>query len=181
MNETQSTLKARLEEAVKVKGVTVRQARADLMRLTGMTRSNMTHWFTGRTETPTADAAYVAAEYFGVEPRWLAAGIGLPREGKKTKGRRTMAIPPGTIQEELSKFIGLYQEMDQDARDTWMKQGAALLELLGKPSRINPYGKGRGKAKARSRAKPKAAPKAKHKAPQRASEGQLALALRARR
>src|SRR5262245_35522326 len=116
-----STLKDRLEAAVKKKGITISQARAELRRLTGMTRSNMTHWFTGRTKVPSAQATLIAAEYLDVDPRWLAEGRGtLEVAGAKRKAR-TMTVPQGLMPEELATLIALASAMDAETRTAWRK------------------------------------------------------------
>ena len=35
----------------------------------------------------------------------------------------------------------MFAEMDEDTREAWVKNGATMLELVGKPSKVNPYGK----------------------------------------
>jgi transcriptional regulator with XRE-family HTH domain len=139
-----TTLKERLEEAAKDKGVTVPQARADLMRLLGMTRSNMTHWWTGRAKEPKGGAAAVAADYFGVNPLWLAKGLGEKRPAADQE-KKKMTKWQGLDEGEIEGLISMYFAMEPDVRGTWRRQGRDLLELMGIASPKNPWGKAKAK------------------------------------
>ena len=119
-----TALKDRLIEAVKRKGVSVTQARADLQRLTGMSRSNMTHWFTGRTSSPSTAAAVIAADYFEVDLLWLTLGKGSPRPGKEaTKiGAQTMALPRGWKRENVLRLLEIAEKFDAATLEIWCDQ-----------------------------------------------------------
>lgn len=150
-----STLKKRLEEAAKDKGVTIAQARADLMRLTGQTRSNMTHWWTGRAKQPTGGAAAIAADYFDVNALWLAKGEGEKRPSQ-AKGQKKMPTGiKGLDEGEIAGLLSMYSEMDPEVRGTWRRQGRDLLELMGTASPKNPWGKGKAKKTETTKRAPK--------------------------
>jgi len=144
-----STLKERLEEAAKDKGVDIPTARADLARLTGQTRSNMTHWWTGRAKEPTGGAAAIAADYFNVNALWLAKGEGEKRPSV-AKGKKKMPTIDGLDEGEIAGLLSMYSEMDPEVRGTWRRQGRDLLELMGPASQKNPFGKGKGKKTTRT-------------------------------
>lgn len=142
-----STFKERLEEAARDKGVDVAKARADIQRLTGMSRSNMTHWWKGRAIEPKAGGIAAAAQYFGVNALWLAKNEGPKRDGAAADGgawkmpAKFNALDPG----EIEGILSMYLEMDSDVRGTWRRQGRDLLELMGEATSENPFGKGKRK------------------------------------
>lgn len=65
----------RLKEAITAKNLTERQARSAFSKL-GMTRSNLTHWFTGRATNPRIETVVPVADFLGVSAVWLATGVG---------------------------------------------------------------------------------------------------------
>lgn len=150
-----STLRERLEEAAKDKGVTVQQARADLARLTGQTRSNMTHWWTGRAKEPKGGAAAIAADYFNVNALWLAKGEGEKRPSAANGKKKMPTGIEGLDEAEIAALLSMYVEMDPEVRGTWRRQGRDLLELMGPASPKNPWGKGKAKPKAVTKTAPK--------------------------
>lgn len=141
-----STFKERLEEAARDKGVTVTQARADLAKLLGGTRSNMTHWWTGRTKEPKGGAVAVAANYFGVSPLWLAREQGEKRPGEAKGNASVPRRFEGLNEGEIEGILSMYFEMEPETRDVARRQWSDLLELTGKPSPKNPFGKGKKKS-----------------------------------
>lgn len=148
------TFKDRLEEACVARRISPDVARAEIQRRTGLTRSNMSHWWSGRTKVPQVKAAVLAADYLGVNPLWLAYEIGQrdaapainePGSGWKMP-EKYARLDPG----EIEGLLSIYMEMDAEVRGTWRRQGRDLLELMGRPSPDNPFGKGKRKPPSRS-------------------------------
>lgn len=142
-----STFKERLEEAARDKGVSIAKARADLKMLLGGTRSNQTHWWTGRTKEPRGGAIAVAANYFGVNPLWLAKEQGEKRPGDAKGNGKVSAKFHGLSEGEIEGILSMYFEMGPETRDVARRQWSDLLELTGKPSKKNPWGRGKAKPK----------------------------------
>lgn len=134
-----STLKERIEEAAKDKGVSLQQARADLIKLLGMSRSNMTHWFGGRAKEPKGAAAVKAADYFGVNVLWFAQGEGLKRHNGKEQ--KVPAKPP--LSPEAIEVAQSYDVMDSHVQEVVRRHMRDMNEALGSPSPTNPFGKGK--------------------------------------
>jgi hypothetical protein len=138
-----STFKDRLEEAARDKGVSIPQARADLKKLLGGTRSNQTHWWTGRAKEPKGGAAAIAADYFNVNALWLAKGVGDKASRRVKEGKKLAAKFDNLDEGEIETVLSMYFEMAPEARAVGRRQWSDLLELTGKPSRKNPFGRGK--------------------------------------
>lgn len=141
------TLKERLEEACAARRVSTADARAEIQKLTGMTRSNMSHWWNGRTKVPQVKAAVIAANYLKVNPLWLAYEIGQRDAGPPSNDHGSGWKMPEKYARldagEIEGLLSIYMEMDPDVRGTWRRQGRDLLELMGQPTPDNPFGKGK--------------------------------------
>ncbi|MGF6348930.1 helix-turn-helix domain-containing protein [Variovorax sp. W2I14] len=63
----------RLKNLVAAEG---RGCKAELARHCGVTRPAITHWLSGRNKGVEATCLFAIADYFNVDPRWLAVGTG---------------------------------------------------------------------------------------------------------
>jgi transcriptional regulator with XRE-family HTH domain len=63
----------RLNQLVAAKG---RGCKAELARHCGVTRPAITHWLSGRNKGVESTCLFAIADYFEVDPRWLAVGTG---------------------------------------------------------------------------------------------------------
>ena len=52
-----------------------------------------------------------------------------------------MPLPAGVLPDDIKVVLEMFAEMDEDTREAWVKNGATMMELVGKPSKVNPYGK----------------------------------------
>ena len=164
-----TTLLKRLEEARADKGVSVAEARAAIRKMTGLSNATMTHWWNGAAKEPRGAATVRAAEYLGVNPLWLARGLG-PKRPANGKGEKTMPVPKDVHldEEEIATCLRLAAQMTDRARAIWFIQGQGLVELTRRPSRANPYGmpaKGKAKGATAAAAKGPAARRKRSKPP----------------
>jgi transcriptional regulator with XRE-family HTH domain len=128
--------KDRLEEALREKGCT----KAELARAIGLTRANMTHWFNGRAIKPGAVPVNRAAEFLGVSSLWLSDDKGPKRPGSQKEGAKVQEEEPD---EDYEAFRNMYQDMPENLRALWRRQGRDLMEAAGPPGKTNPFGKGK--------------------------------------
>jgi hypothetical protein len=140
----ETRLKDRLLEAIRAKGIPIEDARAEIQRLTGMTKSNMSHWFTGRTRVGSAHAILIAADYLGVDPLCLVDERVTERIAKTKLRKGPMAETPPAAP-DIAALLELAQAMDPETREAWRKAGVAILQLVGS-KRKKPGGDGYGKA-----------------------------------
>lgn len=134
-----STFNDRLKEVVAEKGITEKEARAELKRR-GMSRSNLSHWFGGRTVEPTVATAAPAADFFGVDVLWFVKGEGSKRPNKEQKN---VPIKLLQLSEEAVEFAVMYESMEPHVRDLVRKHARDVNEALGSASTTNPFGKGK--------------------------------------
>lgn len=147
-----TTFNERLKEVVAEKGITEKEARAELKRR-GMSRSNLSHWFGGRTVEPTVSTAAPAADFFGVDVLWFAKGEGTKRADPEKKN---VPIKLMQLSEEAVEFALMYEAMEPHVRDLVRKHARDVNEAIGSPGPNNPWGKGKQRAK-------KSSAKKKHK------------------
>lgn len=122
-------------------------SQAKLARELGMTRGNMSHWFSGRATAPGADFVIRAAQLLGVNERWLANG-----EGPKWPGQQGGKVNKVTEEkQDEENLLDMYRTMDPAIKKMWRRQGRDLLEALGEPSAENPFGKALKKLKPKKR------------------------------
>lgn len=114
-----STLQTRLEEARRDKGVPIAEARRDLQRITGFTRAAMTYWWRGPAQSMRGEALLLTADYFGVNPRWLANGEGPKAPGANGPGALTGA--------DIASVLQAAQAMDKPTRELWIRIGKVLV------------------------------------------------------
>lgn len=110
-NAVGSRFSERLTKLVDRKG---RGCQADLSRHCGVIRSAITHWLSGRNKGVESACLFTIADYFGVEARWLAIGVGSELPITPMERR----VHP-TIGEVLSKFEEVSSRcrpMNQDER-----------------------------------------------------------------
>lgn len=121
------TFRDRLMECVREKGVQQKEARAELMRVTGLGRANMTHWFNGRAKEPTGPAVIKAALYFGVEPLWLAREEG-PKRAKATKSEAAHNGEEKRLLREAAALAVEWGDLSPSNRQKVRRQVQALAE-----------------------------------------------------
>ncbi|MES9841187.1 MAG: helix-turn-helix transcriptional regulator [Candidatus Thiodiazotropha endolucinida] len=100
-----STLKERIESALKYAGITP----ADLSRLTGISQAAISQWRSNPNAAIKSENVFPAAEACGVSPRWLATGKKpmLESDAKNTKEAR-----------ELRQLSILYTRSDARGRQS---------------------------------------------------------------
>lgn len=132
--------KDRIDEAARDKGLT----KSALAKLLDMSRSNMTHWFSGRAKDPKGDAVTRAAEILGVNALWLSAGKGpkhpTDKEGKVVK---PIKIKPDS---DVGSLVRMYDTMPPNIQQMARRQFRDLVEAFAPPSDANPYGQGKKKS-----------------------------------
>lgn len=133
-----TTLNERLKQVVAEKGLTVKEARAELMRR-GMSRSNLSHWFGGRAVEPMVKTAAPAADFFGVDVLWLVKGEGTKRPKKE---KSDVNVKLMQLSEETVEFAVMYEAMEPHVRELVRKHARDMNEAIGAPGPHNPFGKG---------------------------------------
>lgn len=137
-----STFKERLDEAVADAKLGKAEVRRELQKRLKMTRSNLSHWFSGRAKEPKGAAIAGAADYLGVSALWLAKGEG-PKRTDGKEGSNKLNRP--RLSEDAMEVAAMYDTMDRHVRELVRKHMRDVNEALGAPSAANPFGKGRRK------------------------------------
>ena len=147
------TFNERLKELVAEKRATEKEVRAALAKL-GLTRSNLSHWFSGRAIEPKVATVAPAADYFGVDAVWFATGVGVKRP---TEGNNKMPAKLVGLSQEAVDFAIMYDGLEPHVQELIRRHARDVNEALGSPSPKNPYGKGKrpaAKGAAKKRRKP---------------------------
>lgn len=126
MNEFK-TLAQRLKYAMdilpskKIKGV-------ELARAVGVKPPSVSDWISGKSKTMEGENLLKAANFLGVNPIWLASGIGQPQKKSSTDNEisNIELLTTSTRSKKLDSLVKKLEEMEQD--ETLTEREIALLE-----------------------------------------------------
>lgn len=126
MNEIK-TLAQRLKYAMdilpskKIKGV-------ELARAVGVKPPSVSDWISGKSKTMEGENLLKAANFLGVNPIWLASGIGKPQKNSSTDNEisNIELLTTSTRSKKLDSLVKKLEEMEQD--ETLTEREIALLE-----------------------------------------------------
>lgn len=134
------------------------KSRAELARHLGMSKTNMSYWWTGRAKNPTASAVAAAAQYLGVTVDWLARGSGPMREQEQRATASTGETPPtpqelvDAMYKEAAEMCAAWLALPESRRYEYKRQIEAESLQFRKPAEgksVTSFGQA-GKARERS-------------------------------
>lgn len=118
---------------------------ADLARVAGVSRSNVTQWMEGDIKSLKAVSALAIEEETGYSARWIVLGR-LPKKVQSVGISETSPIPYGstdakikepiTDEQKLVEIVRIFQETDTKGRDAiWAGAKVALRRAASRPRR----------------------------------------------
>ena len=123
-----STFQQRLKEGMKIRGL----RQADLAEMTGLSKSRISHYMSGRYEAK-QEALYLIAKALNVNEAWLM-GHDVPKERTVIQRENDLSNEMKTMQSisihlgaKAGELISYFQQLDEDSKN---KAVAYLKDLL---------------------------------------------------